>query len=65
MPANIETLTALCYDDTGGVKPRPECRVSLINHLITDEMMDVDEAEELVEQTLDSLALWPSATPTA
>ena len=56
--ANPEVLKALCYDDRGGVKPRPECRSTLINHLILDEMMDVDEAEDIVEKTLNELALW-------
>lgn len=57
--ANPEVLKALCYDDSGNAKPRSECRSTLINHLILDEMMDVDEAEDLVESTLNGLALWP------
>lgn len=56
---NPEVLKALCYDDAGDVKPRTECRTTLINHLILEDMMDVDEAEDLVEKTLNGLALWP------
>ncbi len=56
--ANPEVLKALCYTDDGRVKTRPECRSTLINHLILEEMMDVDEAEDLVESTLNGLALW-------
>lgn len=56
--ANPEVLKALCYDDRGGVKPKTECRSTLINHLILEEMMDVDEAEDLVEKTLNELGLW-------
>ena len=65
MSANIEVLQALCYDDQGGVKPRPECRSTLINHLILEESMDVDEAEDLVEKTLNGLVLWAGEAPAA
>jgi hypothetical protein len=57
--ANPEVLKALCYDDSGNVKPRPECRSTLINHLILEDMLDVDEAEDVVDKTLNELALWP------
>jgi hypothetical protein len=63
--ANPEVLKALCYDDAGGVKPRPECRSTLINHLILEDSMDVDEAEDVADNTLNELALWPAeSTPT-
>lgn len=51
-------LKALCYTDSGEIKPRTECRSTLINHLILEEMMDVDDAEDFVEKTLNELALW-------
>jgi hypothetical protein len=58
-----ETLTKLCYDEKGAVKPKPECRAAMINHLILDEMMDIDEAEDLAEKTLNQANLWePPAT---
>jgi hypothetical protein len=58
MPANPEALKALCYADDGSVKARIECRSDLINHLILEEMMDVDEAEELTDTTMTELGLW-------
>jgi len=63
MPANPEVLKALCYADDGSVKPRMECRTELINHLILEEMMDVDEAEDLTDTTLTELGLWENPTP--
>lgn len=56
--ANPETLKKLCYDEKGEVKPKSECRAVLINHLILEEMMDIDEAEDLAEKTLQSVNLW-------
>lgn len=61
--ANTEQLKALCYDDSGNPKSKPDCRAALINHLILDEMMDVDDAEELTEKTLDELNLWIDEAP--
>ncbi|OGL73172.1 hypothetical protein A3E39_01555 [Candidatus Uhrbacteria bacterium RIFCSPHIGHO2_12_FULL_60_25] len=57
--ASPEELKALCFDDRGGLKTKPECRSALINHLILDEMMDVMEAEDVTEKTLRDLNLWP------
>lgn len=64
--ANPETLKQLCYDEKGAVKPKPECRAALINHLILDESMDIDDAEDLAEKTLQEVNLWeqPEAAPT-
>ncbi|MHB8830519.1 MAG: hypothetical protein ACYC44_00110 [Patescibacteria group bacterium] len=63
--ANPETLKQLCYDEKGAVKPKPECRAALINHLILDESMDIDDAEDLAEKTLQEVNLWeqPEAAP--
>lgn len=58
MPANPEVLKALCYAEDGTVKPRPECRTEIINHLILEEMVDVDEAEDLADATMSQLGLW-------
>lgn len=60
MPANPDVLKALCYADNGTVKPRTECRTDLINHLILEEMVDVDEAEDLADATMTELGLWES-----
>jgi hypothetical protein len=57
--ATPEELRALCLDDQGQPKDKDDCRAALINHLILDEQIDVDEAEEKTEATLDQLGLWP------
>ena len=56
--ADVEKLKGLCVDDTGNPKTKPDCRAALINHLIIEEMMDVDEAEEQTEEVLNSLDYW-------
>jgi len=57
--AKIEELRALCFDETGQPKEKTACRAVLINHLILEEMMDVDEAEDLTEDALHQMDLWP------
>ncbi len=56
--ATKEQLRSMCYNETGGVRPKPECRAEMINHLILEEMMDIDEAEDLVDQSLREFNLW-------
>lgn len=56
--ANPEILKNLCFDEKGEVKPKSECRAVLINHLILEEMMDIDDAEDLADKTLRELNLW-------
>ena len=56
--ANKETLKALCFDANGQTLHKDSCRANMINHLILDELMDVDEAEDLVEKTIQELDLW-------
>ena len=53
-----ELLRKLCYKDDGALKTRPECRAAMINHLILEELMDIDEAEDLVEKNLREWNLW-------
>ena len=57
--AEHEILHKLCYDDRGELKSKMECRASMINHLILEEMMDIDEAEDLADGKLRELDLWP------
>ncbi|MFA5130056.1 MAG: hypothetical protein WC477_04020 [Patescibacteria group bacterium] len=59
MASDIQTLRGLCLDGEGNPKSKTECRATLINHLILEEMIDVDEAEDLTETTLNELGLWP------
>jgi len=48
----------MCYNDDGSVKPKPECRADMINHLILEEMMDIDKAEDLIDKSLLEFNLW-------
>jgi RNA processing factor Prp31 len=57
-----EQLLAMCYDEKGGVKAKPECRADMINKLILDEMMDIDEAENLIDKSLREFNLWNEPT---
>ncbi|MFZ6015564.1 MAG: hypothetical protein ACOYUZ_04395 [Patescibacteria group bacterium] len=57
--ADQEQLKKLCFDEKGELKSKAECRAAMINHLILDEMMDIDESEDFVDQTLKALDLWP------
>jgi hypothetical protein len=53
-----EQLKALCYKDDGSVKPKDECRAEMINLLILDEVMDIDDAENLIDKSLLEFNLW-------
>jgi hypothetical protein len=57
--AEIEKLRALCLDDNGRVKDKTDCRAAIINHLILEELLDVDEAEDKTDEALRRLDLWP------
>lgn len=46
-------------DERGALKPKEECRATLINHLILDDGMGVDEAEDLADKSLRESGLWP------
>jgi hypothetical protein len=61
--ATTEELRAICLDEQGVPKEKNECRAALINHLILDELLDVDEAEEKTEATLDAFGFWASEEP--
>lgn len=56
--ATQETVKTFCYNESGELKPKAECRAGLINHLILEEMMDIDEAEIFIDKTLRELNLW-------
>lgn len=53
-----EELRKMCFHEDGSVKPKPECRADMINHLILEEMMDIDEAENLIDKSLLEFNLW-------
>ena len=51
-----------CYAEGGALKPKAECRAALINHLILEDMMDIDDAENRTDKTLRTLNLWNEPT---
>lgn len=53
-----EELRALCFTPTGAVRPKAEVRAEMINALILDEMMDIDQAEDLIDKSLREFNLW-------
>lgn len=53
-----EQLKAMCYTPTGGIRPKADVRAEMINTLILDEMMDIDEAENLIDKSLREFNLW-------
>lgn len=56
---DADFLRGLCLDETGAPKPKNDCRAAIINHLIIGEMMDIDDAEDLAENTLRETGFWP------
>jgi hypothetical protein len=54
---------ALCLNDEGKPRNKPDCRAEIINHLILEELLDVDEAEERTEDILNELDLWSYEEP--
>ncbi len=55
---NKDQLRTLCYNETGALKPKDQCRAAMINTLILDEMMDIDEAEDFIDKFLREMNLW-------
>ncbi len=56
--ATAEELLALCRDEGGGLKTVNEARAAMINHLILEEMVDIDDAEDLADKTIRESGLW-------
>jgi hypothetical protein len=61
--SDIESMRVLCLDHAGQPKDKNDCRAVLINHLILDEMLDIDEAEEKTDDVLKALGLWKEDAP--
>jgi hypothetical protein len=57
-----DQLRAMCFKEDGAVRPKAECRAEMINRLIIDEMMDIDEAEDLIDKSLREFHLWGEPT---
>lgn len=54
-----DALLKLCHDEIGKLKPKNECRAAMINHLILEDGMDIDAAEDLADKTLNESGFWP------
>lgn len=54
-----DTLHKLCYDERGSLKEQNECRSAMINHLILEDGLDIDDAEDLADKTLRESGFWP------
>jgi hypothetical protein len=54
-----EKLIGLCNDEKGSLRPKNECRALMINHLILEDGMDIDAAEDLADKTLNESGFWP------
>jgi len=57
-----EMLKKLCFNEKGETKTKQESRAAMINYLILEDTLDIDEAEDLAEKTLNDLDLWPDLT---
>lgn len=54
-----QLLNRVCYDEQGALKKQNECRAAMINHLILEDGMGVDAAEDLADKTLRESGFWP------
>jgi hypothetical protein len=54
-----ETLIRLCHDEKSALRPKNECRALMINHLILEDGLGVDAAEDLADKTLNQSGFWP------
>ena len=57
-----EQLRAMCFNEDGTVRLKADIRAEMINKLILEEMMDIDEAEDLVDKSLREFNLWGEPT---
>jgi hypothetical protein len=52
-------LRGLCLDESGSPKSKHVARAAIINHLILEEMTDIDDAADLADAALRESGLWP------
>jgi len=57
-----EQLRAMCFNEDGTVRLKADIRAEMINKLILEEMMDIDEAEDLIDKSLREFNLWGEPT---
>jgi len=54
-----EILHAVCFDEKGTLKPKDQCRAGMINHLILQDGLGVDDAEDAADKFIRESGLWP------
>ncbi len=54
-----EKLIGLCKDEKDVLRPKNECRALMINHLILEDGLDIDAAEDTADKTLNESGFWP------
>lgn len=54
-----EKLREACYDEKGELKPKDQCRASMINHLILIDGLGVDDAEDSADKFIRESGFWP------
>lgn len=52
----------MCFNEDGTVRLKADIRAEMINKLILEEMMDIDEAEDLIDKSLREFNLWGEPT---
>lgn len=57
--SDLSILRGLCLNEHGQPKSKSECRAAIINHLILEDMMDIDAAEDHADKTLREVGFWP------
>lgn len=50
-------IEKLCYENDA-LKPKPDCRATLIDYCILEDDFDIDEAEDAVDKALRERNLW-------
>lgn len=58
MPPTPDIIRQLCFSEDGLLKSKPECRAAIINHLILNDMVDIDAAEDMADQALKNSGFW-------
>lgn len=60
MPPTPDLIRQFCFTEDGLLKSKPECRAAIINHLILNDMVDIDAAEDMADEALHNSGLWPA-----
>lgn len=59
---NKDQLKTFCYNPDGSLRSKAESRAGMINHLILEELEDIDEAENFIDKCLREWNLWGEPT---